>query len=389
MITPKRCYIHVGLPKTGTSYLQSVFAHNAEELTRQGLDLLPGTRRGTHHLVLALRGRLQEDIDDPAAFRSMKRLRTKAENATGSRALVSHEVLGAALPHEIRKLLKRLPGYEIHVIVTVRDAAAALPSAWQQHTKARGVTPFEEFVEEFVGGETFGPGRRPRHVLDTVLENWASAVPPERTHIVTVPKKGAGPTVLLERFCEVLDIDASKLDTDVTNANTSLGRVPAELLRQVNLALGERLPHRRAGYRQQARDFLARDVLRLQGGEPARLPARLRPWFEEGAERTVQLLTDRGYDVVGSLDDLRPTESVFEDEPTVVTDSELLAAATTALADVLVDRHERTRRLHRMQDQLREQREVIAAQNKQIAELSTSMRFAHVPQRVARRLRRL
>lgn len=384
MTTPRRCYVHVGLPKTGTSYLQSILRHNIDELAAQGLDLLPPTKRGTHHTVLALRGRLQEGIDPERAFRALERLRAKALAAQGDRALFTHEVLGAASPKEIRRLIAALPGYEIHVVVTVRDSAAALPSAWQQHTKARGVTPFDDFVDEFVSGDDFGPGRRRRHVLENVLENWGSAVPPERVHVVTVPKKGAGPTVLLERFCEVLGVDASRLDVEITSANTSLGRVPAELLRQVNVALGERLPHRRAGYREQARDFLARDVLRPQGGAPARLPGRLRPWFEESAERTITMLTSQGYDVVGDLDDLRPTESVFEQEATVVTDRELLDAATAALADVLVDRNELVRRLRRQRELVAEQKRRLRRHERGSSGPATG---GGAPRRLARRIR--
>ena len=41
MPTSRRLYVHIGLPKTGTSFLQAALLHNREVLAEQGLDLVP------------------------------------------------------------------------------------------------------------------------------------------------------------------------------------------------------------------------------------------------------------------------------------------------------------------------------------------------------------
>lgn len=375
----KRCYLHVGLPKTGTSYLQGIFNHSRTELAAQGLDLLPESRRGTRYVTLATRGHLDPEIDPPSAFSALRRLTSKAAKAPGDRALFSHEVLGDSSPAELQRLVDAFPGYQPHIIITVRDQAGAVVSAWQQHTKGRGVTPLDEFVHGFIEGDDSSPARESRHVLDRVLGTCLEVVDPERIHVVTVPRRDAGPTLLLERFCSVLTVDPTLLRTDAPSENTSLGVVQAELMRRVNIALGERLPHLRAGYREQAARFLARQVLRPQGGRTAKLPIETRTWFERAAESTMARLRDSGVDVVGDLEDLRPSESAFADEPQPVRDAELVDAAAAALADFLVDRAARSSEVSDLEEQVRRLEDRVAAQDRQIADLAPTASRSTAP----------
>ncbi len=52
--------------------------------------------------------------------------------------------------------------------------------------------------------------------------------------MVTVPPPGSEPELLLRRFCEVVGVDASRLDREVGRLNESVGRTQAELLSRVN-----------------------------------------------------------------------------------------------------------------------------------------------------------
>lgn len=334
----RRCYIHVGLPKTGTSYLQSVLRHSEDALSAQGLDLLPGTPVGRRYLSVSLRGKLDPETDPPAAFRVLERLHEESGSAAGDRALISQEILGALVPDQVRTLLDALPGYEPHVIVTVRDLARTLPSGWQQETQSQSTTTLEEFVDEFVASGEQASRRRRRRVLQSVLDSWEHHVPAERVHVVTVPPPSAGPRVLLERFCAVIGVDPATLDLEVRRENAALGVVQAELLRRVNGALGDRLAHPRGGYQQQAKKYLAKQVLLAQGGRSARLPESARAWCDEASAAVIARLSEGGYHVVGDLEDLRPDPSAFAPAEESVTDAELLGAAVDAIAAMLVDR---------------------------------------------------
>ena len=222
MSGPRRCYLHVGLPKTGTSYLQSILWRSPAALADQDLQMLPHSEPATFEMMLALRGQLDPAMDPPAAFEAFDRFREEASRATCTRALVSQELLGAAKPAQIATLLEALDQYEVHVIVTVRDLAGFAPSAWQQHVKARGLKTLHEYLEDLAG---MGSGKpAPSYDVHGVLDRWGAQVPPERMHVVTVPKRGTSERVLLERFCNVLDVDPDALNTRAPSANTSLRR---------------------------------------------------------------------------------------------------------------------------------------------------------------------
>ena len=334
----RRCYIHIGLPKTGTSYLQSILRRSEDTVTAQGLDLLPRTPVGRRYLTVALRGRLNAETDPPAAFKVLDRLEKEARRATGDRALISQEILGALVPEQIETLLAALPGYEPHVVVTVRDLARTLPSGWQQETQALSPTTLDEFVQEFVNHDQRAYRHQRRRVLQSVLDRWEEHVPAERVHVVTVPPRSAGPDVLLERFCSLVGIDPATLDQGAVRQNTALGVVQAELMRRVNVALGDRLTHPRGEYEEHAKKFLAKQVLLPQGGRPPRLPESAREWFVEASDALVDRLSRGGYHVVGDLDDLRPDPASFVPQEESVTEAELVAAAVDAIAAMLVDR---------------------------------------------------
>lgn len=358
MTGQRRCYIHVGMPKTGTSYLQSIFWQSGDALAAQDLQMLPASATDTFHMMLGLRGQLRADLDPPAAFAALDRFREAAAADPSRTALVSQELLGALSPDQVRTFLQALSKYEPHVIVTVRDLASFAPSAWQEHVKARGTKPFDTYLADLLSVGSRGP-RTVSYDLHGVLDRWGAHVPPEHLHVVTVPRRGAPQRVLLDRFCSVLGIDPSTLDAVNPKTNTSLGLVQAELLRRVNVALGDRLPHRRAGYREQGKRFLAGKILQQQRGRPPLVPKRLEDVFAAASENTVARIQADGYDVIGDLADLLPDPSAFAEVSNEVSDAQVAEAATEALAAILHNRAEERRNVQRLRSRVREQQRLI------------------------------
>lgn len=335
----RRCYVHIGLQKTGTSYLQSIFWQSQVALRAQELAMVPPSKAETFTLMLAVRDRLREGVDPASAYDAPARLREVVRAEASPRMLLSEESLAGADKDQISRLLEQLRDVEVHVVVTVRDLARQIPSVWQQRLTAGGTLSFDAFLEMVVErrgkGRSFWRGQD----LAAILERWSAEVPPSRIHVVTVPPAGSAPDLLLERFCSVLDVDPQRLATDVPRANESLGIVQAELMRRVNVALGDRLSLREA-YRETGKMYLAKRVLSAQQGERARIPARLEPWAREVTAAHVAALRDGGYDLVGSLEDLEPAPEAFVTDAQVVGESEVADAAAAALATTLVDRHE-------------------------------------------------
>lgn len=334
----RRCFVHVGLPKSGTSYLQSVLWQSREALRAQDVELLPSRQQDHFFVALQLRG-LLADVEDERAFTAMERLTRQAARATAATAVLSQEALAPAKPHEVAALLEALAGYEVHVVVTARDIARQVPSAWQQRIQARHTYTFAEFVDAVVDRAPLVDDFWVNQDLVDVLERWSSHVPVERIHVVTTPRPGSPSELLLERFCSVVGIDPDGLSTSTASSNVALGLTQAELQRRVNVVLGDGAPRTRAAYGRVGKQYLAGRILRPQGGERPLMPERLRAWCEQTAEEWTQHIRDNGYGVVGDLDDLRPPSGAFTDSVADPTTEELLDAAVAALATVLEVRH--------------------------------------------------
>lgn len=328
-------YLHIGLKKTGTSYLQSLYRANTEALEAQGLSMVPSNQVLSRQLVRALKGQLEAGIDGPRARRALKRLPGELAEAPGDRILITDEVFGGCTPEQVARLGELLGDRETHVLLTVRDIARTVPSAWQQTIKGGSQMPYERFVEAVVArqGEAAAAFW---HAYDVpaLLERWQGLVPPERTNLVVLPPPGAAPTVLLDRFSDVLGIDPAMLTPERIRANESIGRPQAELLRRVNGLLDDRTLRRDVHGAVLKRGF-AIGVLAPQGGDKIPMPSAQRDWCEQYADETIATLKDRGYAVAGDLEELRPPQSAFAEELDVIPEEAVMEAALHALATVL------------------------------------------------------
>lgn len=330
-------YVHVGLKKTGTSYLQSIFWQSTGALAEQGLAMLPQTQPATFHLMLDVRDRGRPE-DPPEVADAVSRLPAQLAEVTAPRALVTEESLAAATPEQVSRLMGALAGHEVHLVLTVRDLGRQIPSAWQQSLKATRTFTFDEYVDSVVRGE--GPAARafwPAQDILDVLDRWGASVPREQVHLVTVPPPGGAPGLLLERYCAVLGVDPGSLDTEVARGNPALGRVQAEVLRRVNAAL-PRAARRRHVYGPVVKRAFVPTTLAAQAGEPALVPAEHRGWCLEQAYRVTATLADRGYDVVGDLADLVPPPAAFDEAYEPPSAEDVADAAAAALADLLQER---------------------------------------------------
>jgi hypothetical protein len=340
-------FLHIGLQKTGTSYLQAIFWAAQDQLRTQGLDLVPGTKRDTFHLMLDVRGRYDRELDPPDVATAVDWLPAQLAAASGAAALVSEESLASCTVAQGRRLVDACADREVHVIVTVRDLARVLPSMWQQQLRSGGAVGWDDYLDNVVRRQ--GPAAKRfwnNQGLVKVLQRWSAVVPAERIHLVTVPPSGAPPTLLLERYCEVLGVDPAPLAEHTPRGNPSLGRVEAELLRRVNAALpAER--RRRQVYGTVGKRYFSQDVLGELRSDRTRVPQRLETWCGEQAERVVATVAAGEYDVHGDLDDLRPRPDSFGPDGGQVSDSEVAEVAVAAITTMLERRMARLARRQR------------------------------------------
>jgi hypothetical protein len=334
----ERVYLHVGAPKSGTTYLQGVLDGNRDALAAAGV-LVVG-KRHLDRIHAAMQVREDPRLDDlpDTARTAWDRLVRQIRDWDGPAAVLSYELFSVASAEQAARALVDLSAYDVHLVVTARDLGRSLVSAWQERLKFGLTTPLEKWTpkpEEAEGSEwgwrTLDPSG--------VAERWGSSLAADRVHVVTAPRPEAGPAELWSRFADACGVGGVAVDLDVPRANESVGVVQAELLRRVNKPLRQEV----TGSRQRSvwiRDLLAQDVLAPLGREPIGVPEAQAAEATRVWERAVERIVAAGYAVHGDLDDLRPAATDAR-LPAQVSDAELADAAVACVSSLVVTMRDR------------------------------------------------
>ena len=325
-------YLHVGTPKSGTTFLQSRMEANHRLAADQGL-LWPGPGWGRQVRAVDEIRHLRKGASPPQAG-EWARLVQELKAWTGDRAVVSMEWLGGLTAHQIRTAVQSLQPDRIEVVCTARDLLRTVVAHWQETTKNYRTWSWEQFARELVDEE---PGGRAQQVfwrqqdVPAVIQRWSRHVPLERIHVITVPPDGARRDVLWSRFCSVVGLEGGDFQPP-RDLNSSLGVVSSALMHRVNLAARKQAVEHSA-YKKVFHRKLARDVLAAHRQEEAPITVDLRTeaWVRERATRLVRELSESGVDIVGDLQELSPGPRRSGRVPTDVTDTELLELCTEAL----------------------------------------------------------
>ena len=334
MAPPTDVYLHVGLPKTGTSYLQTLLWDSRESLADHGV-LVPGDRLVAQNLAAwDMMGRRPRGADQPKLPGSWQALVTQVRDWSGTHAVFSEEFLAFARGRQVKRAVDAFSPSSVHVVVTVRDLARVLVAAWQQQLGKGHTWTWEEYAaavrEPQSGPAGAGIAFWMRQDTARVLDNWETAVPRERVHVVTVPPAGSPREVLAQRFAAATRIEPAWLHGGSEVGNVSVGVAEAEVLRRLNVGLGNRLNERQ--YTHVVAKGLRRTLQRRPHSARMRLPEEHRAWVTERATVMVEELRGRGYHVVGDLDDLIPgTGQANEIRPDEVQPEEVADAAIAAL----------------------------------------------------------
>ena len=349
----RRVYLHIGLPKSGTSFLQSTLRANAERLRPHGVFYPTQQRRGLFHAALDL-------TDNHPGWGQPDELvaGTWAEicgqvRAFDGTAVLSNELFCNIKPERIAGALAELDGHEVHVVVTARDLARQLPAEWQEGIKHGRSGSFARFLDLMLDPERSSHYARLfwRHQdLSLVLGHWLDHLPASRIHVVTCPLPGAPPELLWQRFCQVVGLDPDLAELPTAGVNTSLGITEIDLLRRVNRSL-DSSRHKPRTLRRTMKQYFVRDILRRHTSTKVSTPASVVPRLREITQAWCVDLTAAGYDVVGDLDELVPAladpDRLAADPGTPeAAPDEVLSLAADAIAE-LVSEVQRLRRRNR------------------------------------------
>lgn len=305
-------YLHIGAPKTGTTYLQDRLSLNAKALARHGL-VLPAQAMVSptlFHFRAALDLLGQDWGGSPGhADGSWDALVRRVRRSSGT-VIVSHEIFSAARPDKVQRLKRDLEGAELHVVYTVRDLARQIPAAWQESVKQGRTWRYGGFLRRVQRDRSWFSRA---FDLPTVLTNWGAGLAPERIHVVTVPQPGAPRDTLWKRFCEVIEIDPAWAPLESNRTNPSLGAAETQVLRRLNKRLG-RAVRADVNYDDLVRVLLAEERLAGRESTSVTLPPALLPWAAERAEHWIEWIEASGVHVVGDLAELLPQPSVHDEE---------------------------------------------------------------------------
>jgi hypothetical protein len=339
-----RVYVHIGEPKTGTTFLQDALWANRARLAAQGLQL-PGYSDRDHSRASRDLRETPRPASDPAdPWTGEWDVLAGQALCARDRAVISNELLAASSPQQAERAVCSLLRAEVHVVVTVRNFAAFLPAEWQEAVKCRGTTGWEAWLDAVIAAEGAADRRRRSwfwRVHDTLalLDMWSQHIPPDQVHVVTVPHQAPG-RLLWTRFAAAMEIDPGGCDVTRGRRNSSLGYAETEFLRRMNEALPADLPD--WFYAREIKQILAHGVL-SDRPHHARLvlPPSHAAWAAEQAEILLAGLRDAKYDIVGDLADLRPAEEAGRtspaDQPALQRAEQQLEAAAQAAAG-LADR---------------------------------------------------
>ena len=341
---PRPVFLHIGAMKTGTTFLQQLMAVNREELSGDGY-LFPGATWSRQ--LRAVQDALGRNRGDPRIKAETRgawpALAQEMFDYRGRASIVSVESLSFATPAQARRIVALLEPADVHVVLTVRDTLAVIPSYWQTMVHDGSTVSWAEYlhgIRKLVGLQgrlgRWSPERAVRAFsrsqrIPWMLDAWGSAVPASRLHVVTVPPPGSDSRLLWNRFAAAVGVDAASCPRLPARTNPSLGHASTELLRHINVKLGRLRP---TDYTPTLKAYLALEVL------SGRAEARARPdlataEFAVAWNRQVRAaVTASGAALVGDLDDLPVVMPKGQSVPATVStpdERDVLAAGLVAV----------------------------------------------------------
>lgn len=225
----KRVFLHIGLPKTGTTTLQNFLFKFSEELKSEGILYSRNLgfrgkdrslRTGHHSLAYDVLG-----IKGHGDGTYWSKLFEEINNSNSDTIIISAEAFWLCSEAEICKVAKYLENYSVKIIVYLRNPLSFLISLYKQRIKkGHYYQSFRKFIDEFYTGYGY------------TLTKWASAFGKENIKVCIYDKVKVNPG-LEEDFLHLLSIDADRFPQYFLNkqkANVSPPDKSVLLMRRLN-----------------------------------------------------------------------------------------------------------------------------------------------------------
>jgi hypothetical protein len=392
----QRLLLHIGFPKTGTTYLQSVLAQHRAALSQRGFVYPYSAAGGMFKAAVEMTGSEERRGFTRTQVEGSFDELLDAGREHGGTVVISHEIFGGAHPEHIEEIGRRVEDFEVHVVLTVRDLARVLPAAWQERVKNGSRFSFDWYADHILSRLPDEDGDAPpfwrAQNLADALERWSALVPPERLHVVVCPAPGAPSEELWNRFSAAIGLPDGVVDLDsVSRRNDSLGTAQIAFMREVNKALDGRMPRRWQS--RLAKHWFAQDLLgRVRSGKPIS-PPELVEQLNGPTREWIELVEAGRFQVHGDLADLLSQQGPDAPHPDEAPAEAQLEGLAEAVADLLVDAHQqrvaKAQQHERMQQRIGRLRKRVERLETRLAAAESELESAGLPlpRRVARKAR--
>lgn len=328
-----RLVVHIGAPKTGTTYLQSLLWDNAEYLRGQGVSL-PGGKQTFHF-------RAGGDLFGPTGLDRTrgphtegmwKKFAKMVRRDSAPVVLMTDERLAGAPEDAALRVAELADHREIHIVYGARNLASLIPSAWQTQVRHGLKARFVEWAEAVLDQSPVGLGQVDfwsRHDIEDVVNRWKKAVErSDHIHLITVPKSTQDPDLLWTRFAKAAGIPERLPVMEASRTNTTLDYAQIEFLRRVNVNVVDELDPEQ--YRRIVRNLLSNRAMSGHSRGPGpKLPLRLEQKVQDHATKINDFLRSTDCDFLGDLEDLEPELSDAHKKPAT---GEVLRASIVAMS---------------------------------------------------------
>jgi hypothetical protein len=306
--------LHIGLMKSGTTFLQGRLNANRATLGAQGV-LFPGPTWNRH--VQGVKDLMESNRRKPGSWAG---LRDEINRHPGT-AVVSMEYLAPMKPARIATLPGEFPQRDLRVVITVRDLGRSVPAMWQESVKNRQTWTWAEYLHGIEHGDDAGRRFWRQQDAARIARRWAGELGAEHVTVITIPPPGADPEILWDRFCQVAGIGPGTWQ-DAPRSNESLGAASTLVMRRLNEQTADLGV---AQYKQRVK-ALAKHQLGRRKREEDAIGFDVPGWLRKESRRIGRQLEASGVEIVGGLDELEPRDVPGVDPARVSAEAERDAA---------------------------------------------------------------